>query len=114
VLGPRGQQVYADMISNTPDEPAGVEFDALPADADEPTRQDIAERLTPHLEAVRRANPGLTEFRSDAPGGEQFAKTTIDKAMQELYNPAQLDVLARIGNIIRSGGPEAAAASGDT
>ena len=102
VLGPRGRQVYADMMRETPEDPAATELDNLPADADEATRKDLAERLAPYLRAVRQANPGLDESRADAPRGERFADKAIGAAMIELYNPAQLDVLRRSGEILRT------------
>jgi DNA-binding transcriptional MerR regulator len=102
VLGPRGRQVYADMMRETPDDPAGTELDHLPADADETTRHDLAERLAPHILAVRQAHPGLNDLRSDAPRGKRFADRAIDAAMLDLYNPAQLDVLRRAGQIVRN------------
>ncbi len=58
VLGPRGRQIYADMMRETPDDPAATELDNLPADADEATRRDLAERLAPYIRAVRQARPG--------------------------------------------------------
>ena len=102
VLGPRGMQVYADMMRETPEDPASAEFDTLPADADEPTRNDLAERLALYIRAVNQAHPGLAESRSDAPRGERFATKTISGAMADLYNPAQLDVLRRAGDILRA------------
>ena len=101
VLGPRGRRAYADMMRDTPEDPAAAELDHLPADADEATRKDLAERLAPHIRAVREAHPGLTEARSDAPRGARFAEKAIDAAMADLYNPAQLDVLRRAGEILR-------------
>jgi len=106
VLGPRGRQAYADMLRDTPDDPAATELDNLPADADEATRKDLAERLAPHIRAVREAHPGLTEARSDAPRGARFAEKAIDAAMADLYNPAQLDVLRRAGDILRASAAE--------
>ncbi|MDH6195543.1 hypothetical protein M2272_002183 [Mycobacterium frederiksbergense] len=38
---------------------------------------------------------------SDAPRGKRFADKAIDDAMLDLYNPAQLDVLRRAGEIVR-------------
>lgn len=107
VLGPRGQQAYAHLLENAPDDPVAYELDELPPDADERTRQDLAERLAPYLQSVRAANPGLAESRTDAPGGAQFADKAINDAMQELYNEAQLDVLRRSRDIIRATTAEA-------
>jgi DNA-binding transcriptional MerR regulator len=102
VLGPRGRQTYADMMRETPEDPAATELDNLPADADEATREDLAERLAPYIRAVREAHPGLDDSRADAPRGKRFADRAIDEAMADLYNPAQLDVLRRVGEIVRS------------
>jgi DNA-binding transcriptional MerR regulator len=102
VLGPRGRQVYADMMRETPEDPAATELDNLPADADETTRRSLARRLAPYIRAVRQAHPGLDDSRTDAPRGKRFADRAIDEAMAELYNPAQLDVLRRAGEILRS------------
>lgn len=102
VLGPQGLRIYADMMRETPEDPAALELDDLPADADEATRQDLAERLAPYILAVREAHPGLDESRSDAPRGKRFADRVIDDAMADLYNPAQRDVLRRAGEILRA------------
>ncbi len=101
VLGPRGQQVYADMMRETPEHPAATQLDDLAADADEATRADLAERLAPYIRSVREAHPGLDDSRDDAPRGKRFADKAIDDAMADLYNPAQLDVLRRAGEILR-------------
>jgi DNA-binding transcriptional MerR regulator len=101
VLGPRGMQAYADMMRDTPEDPAATELDNLPADADEATRHDLAQRLAPHIRAVRDAHPGLDDSRADAPRGKRFADKAIDDAMVDLYNSAQLDVLRRAGEILR-------------
>lgn len=101
VLGPRGRQVYADLIRDTREDPAASELDTLSADADEATRQDLAERLAPYIWSVRQAHPGLTEARADAPRGANFVEKAIDDAMADLYNPAQIDVLRRAGQIVR-------------
>lgn len=102
VLGPRGVQVYADLMKQAPDDPAASEFDDLPADADDTTRLALAERLAPYIWAITQAHPGLLDSRSDAPRGAQFADRAIDAAMTDLYNPAQLDVLRRAADILRS------------
>lgn len=101
VLGPQGRQVYADMMRETPEDPAADELDNLPADADEATRRDLAERIAPYIRSVREAHPGLDESSADAPRGKRFADKAIGAAMLDLYNPAQLDVLSRAGKIVR-------------
>ena len=102
VLGPKGRQAYAEMMRATPEDPAAADLDNLPADADEATRQELAERLAPYVLAVRRANPALDDSRSDAPRGKHFADKAIDDAMSDLYSPAQLDVLRRAREIVRA------------
>ncbi|BBX09717.1 hypothetical protein [Mycolicibacterium gadium] len=89
------------MMRQTPDDPAAADLDNLAADASEETRQALAERLVPYIRAVREANPGLDDSRADAPRGKRFADKVIDDAMAELYNPAQLDVLRRAGELLR-------------
>lgn len=106
VLGPRGRRTYADMMRETPEDPAAKELDALAAGADETTRQALAERLAPYVRAVKDANPSLVDSRADAPRGKRFADRVIDQAMLELYNPAQLDVLRRAGEIVRGQAPK--------
>lgn len=101
VLGPRGQQAYAELIRDSYEDPATREFDILPADADEATREGLAARLAPYIRSVRQAHPALMEARSDAPRGPRFAEKAIEDAMADLYNPAQLDVLRLAGDIVR-------------
>jgi hypothetical protein len=81
------------MLQDLPDDPAAAEFDDLPADADEATRQDLAERMIPYVRALRSKHPAGD---SDAPRGARFARRTLDQAVKDLHNPAQLDVLGRI------------------
>lgn len=98
VLGPEGQKVYADMLRDPEDDdPAHAEFDSLPADADEQTRQDLAERLAPYARGKRDAYPALALAHRDAPRGGRFARETVATAIRELYNAAQIDVMVRVG-----------------
>jgi DNA-binding transcriptional MerR regulator len=112
VLGPRGRQIYADMMRETPDDPTAAELDKLPADADEATRRDLAERLAPYIRAVRLANPELDDSSADAPRGKRFADKAIGDAMADLYNPAQLDVLRRANEMLRDSAGDAGNGSG--
>jgi DNA-binding transcriptional MerR regulator len=100
VLGSARRQAFADMLRNQPDDPVSKEFDTLPADTDEQTRQDIAERWAPYVRELFDEHPDLREPNTDAPRGEAFAKKTIGKALRDLYNPAQLDVLRRVNALL--------------
>ncbi|MFC7327578.1 MerR family transcriptional regulator [Marinactinospora rubrisoli] len=104
VLGPRGLQTYSDLLQDIPRDPTDAEFDALPADADEATRQDLAERMVPYLRELFAENPGLDDVHSDAPKGPRFALETVGKALWELYNPAQLDVMRRVRDLTHGEG----------
>jgi DNA-binding transcriptional MerR regulator len=100
VMGPALRQAYADMLRNRSDEPTNKEFDALPADADERTRRDLAERMAPYVQALFDEHPDLRALNTDAPYGQSFTTKTISKALRDLYNPAQLDVLQRINAVL--------------
>ncbi|MHA6629763.1 helix-turn-helix domain-containing protein [Pseudonocardia sichuanensis] len=100
VLGSRALQAYADMLQNAPTDPVTAEFDNLPADADEHTRQDLAERSAPYVRSLYGEHPGLA-IPSDAPRGAHFVRKTVGTAMKDLYNPAQIDVMRRIDGLLR-------------
>lgn len=102
VLGPRGIQTYSDLLQDLPTDPTTPEFDNLPADSDDSIRQGLAQRIVPVVRALHSAHPGLLDHRSDAPGGVRFVEQTVSKAMRELYNSAQLDVLGRVGKLLRA------------
>ncbi|MFS8099259.1 MerR family transcriptional regulator [Lentzea alba] len=89
---------YAETLKGYSRDPAVVEFDTLPEDADEQTRQNLAERMRamPYMDEMRAAFPDPNGLYSNAPRGVEHAKQTIIKVMLELYNKAQLDVLVRM------------------
>jgi DNA-binding transcriptional MerR regulator len=98
LLSPEALARYAETLKGYSKDPAIVEFDVLPEDADEQTRQNLAERLRamPYLQEIREMFPDPADLYSDAPRGEEHAKQTVIKVMLELYNKAQLDVLVRM------------------
>ncbi|WP_433664155.1 MerR family transcriptional regulator [Nocardia sp. CA-128927] len=102
VLGPSGIDAYIKMLQAYNAEPETIEFDQLPADADEQTRRDLAERMGPQVRAMLAGHPDLLNAYADAPRGAHFAWETVDVAMNDLYNAAQIDVLARIGNEVEA------------
>ena len=97
VLGPQGIRAYAGILrSDAARDALNQEFGTLPADADEPTRADLAQRLLPVVSALQAEHPDVDELSADAPRGARFAERTMDEALVDVYNPAQLDVLARV------------------
>jgi len=75
----------------------GNEINALPVDADEETRQRLAERLAPTLAQNLIDYPWLSDPVGHLSKNERVAQRTFIEAVVELYNPAQLDVFSRAG-----------------
>ncbi|KIF75485.1 MerR family transcriptional regulator [Streptomyces sp. 150FB] len=98
VLGRSALDTYSDTLRTYEPDPALAEFDHLPADADERTRQDLAERMlqAPAVRRMLRDHPSFQELSADAPRGEDFARRTLALAALDLYNAAQIDVLIRM------------------
>ena len=98
LLSPETLTRYAETLKGYSKDPAVVEFDSLPEDADEQTRQSLAERMRamPYMAEMRAVFPDAASLYVDAPRGVKHARQTITKAMAELYNRAQLDVLVRM------------------
>lgn len=84
------------MLRDETRDPTDGEFDALPADADEPTRQSLAERMAPHIRRIRAEHPSLVGPHTDGPRGARSVDEIAAAAVRELYNPAQIDVFRRV------------------
>ncbi|GAA1180501.1 MerR family transcriptional regulator [Pseudonocardia alaniniphila] len=102
VLGPRRLDAYAEMLRSVPPDPTDGEFDALPADAGEEARQDLAERMVPHIRRIQAEHPEMADPPADAPRGARSATRIAAAAIRELYNPAQVDVFRRIQQLLRA------------
>jgi DNA-binding transcriptional MerR regulator len=100
VMGAERFRAYAEMVRTAPTDPTDAEFDALPADADDRVRQDLAERMVPHVRRVWGGTPELSAPDTRAPRGPRFVVETAVAAVQELYNPAQRDVIRRLTALI--------------
>ncbi|MFC4565929.1 MerR family transcriptional regulator [Nocardiopsis mangrovi] len=98
---PKGLRAYADMLRDVPPDPVAAEFDRLPADADEQIRQDLAERMAPYVRALDIGRPGARESADDASGGALAGRSTVGTDLGDLYNPAQLDVIDRMGPLLQ-------------
>lgn len=79
----------------------GDEINALRADADEQTRQRLAERLAPTLAQNLIDYPWLRDPAPHLSTSVSVAQRTFIEAVVELYNPAQLDVFSRAGLLAR-------------
>jgi DNA-binding transcriptional MerR regulator len=71
------------------------EVDALPPDADEATRQSLAEKLAPNIAQNLMDYPWLSDPAKHLSKSEHVTQRTFIEAVVELYNTAQLDVLQR-------------------
>jgi DNA-binding transcriptional MerR regulator len=79
----------------TDTDPVNAELDALPPDADEPTRQSVAERLAPVIAQNLVDYPWLNDPAAHLSRSEHATQQTFIDAVVTLYNPAQVDVLSR-------------------
>ena len=82
------------MVQAEPDE-ASVEFDSLAPDADDATRQRLAETLAPQLAQHLADFPWLLQPAEHLSKSERVTQETFVETYTELYNEAQLDVLVR-------------------
>jgi DNA-binding transcriptional MerR regulator len=100
VAGDQGRDHWNALLKAAARTPAADEFDALPADADEETRSSLAEKMAPYTTDLLAKHPLPADARpSSIREQSTFARTVIE-AMMDLYNPAQLDVIARIWRAI--------------
>lgn len=90
---------FVDTLRDLPPSPVATAFDQLPADADAATRHELAIRLVPRSRTLRVMLPRL---RSATTGLSAAAARTLDEAVRDLYNPAQSDVLRRVGLLLRA------------
>ncbi|MHC5797116.1 MerR family transcriptional regulator [Lacisediminihabitans sp. FW035] len=82
-------------IEHEPRTPAGDEFEALTPEADRESRQRLGELLAPAITRQIERSPWLRNPASKARRDGLDVEATIAAAMQEIYNPAQLEVLYR-------------------
>ncbi len=100
VLDPTAFTTVIDALRALPPSAAGAAFDGLPADTDGPTRHDLAVRLLPRSRTLLPALPA--QWGGTGPSWNAAAVRAVTQAVGELYNPAQRDVLRRIGLLLRT------------
>lgn len=83
-----------DMVAAEVDD-ASVAFDALTPDADEATRQQLAEDYAVPMARDLAKYAWLTDPGAHQPKGPRVTRETLMESVTALFNPAQLDVLGR-------------------
>lgn len=76
------------------------EFTALPADASAEAIEELADRMAPVIARIRAEHPWTADPGAVALRGAEFAREVVTQALAELYNPAQLKVLAHVNHIL--------------
>jgi DNA-binding transcriptional MerR regulator len=98
-------QALADMrhaVENDNDDAVSADFDALPADADAATRQNLAEKYAPSLVRTLRNYPWMdNDAMAHVSKGKSVTRQTFIDALRELHNEAQLDVIHRAKELAR-------------
>ncbi|MGX6607885.1 helix-turn-helix domain-containing protein [Micromonosporaceae bacterium Da 78-11] len=95
ILGSDALKPWADMLQEPVTDPAAVQFTHLPADADENSRAVVAEGLVPYVRRMYAEHPDVGFSNAGTTHSAHFVEANVGKALRELYNPAQLDVLRR-------------------
>jgi hypothetical protein len=95
-------------------DPVNADLDALPADAVEATRQDVAERLAPIIARNLTDYPWLNDPGAHLARSAHATRQTFVDAVVELYNTAQIDVLTRASRLAHEQLRRTRAATDDT
>jgi DNA-binding transcriptional MerR regulator len=99
------------MVESDPED-ADAEFGALPPDADDATRQRLAETLAPQIAQHLSDYPWLTQPDEHLSKSPRVTRETFLETVTELYNEAQLDVLGRASALAAERVGEGAAPAG--
>ena len=96
LLGEEERATYAQLFTDAARVSGDDDFDVLAPDADEATRQELAERMAVGLQRLQEQFSGIDSLGTQSPLGPQRYRTMLGEAMKDIYNPAQLDVLLRL------------------
>ncbi|MEU8382543.1 MerR family transcriptional regulator [Streptosporangium sp. NPDC048865] len=92
------------ILEENPTPALDERFRDLPEDADEATRQAVAEQIAPFVDGGATGHPITLEPRASTPRQAAAARSAVGHALQALYNRAQIDVLRRAYLIGRADG----------
>jgi DNA-binding transcriptional MerR regulator len=84
---------YAELLTEEARTDSDQDFDDLPADADDATRAELAERMAANLKDLHERYPRVLTLGASDP---QRYRQTVQQVSREVYNPAQVDVLERM------------------
>lgn len=87
------------LLATDPNPELDEDFRDLPEDADDATRQALAERLAPVISARGTDHAVELTPRATTPRQAAAAQRAVEHALEALYHPAQLDVLRRAHEI---------------
>ncbi|MGV8858697.1 hypothetical protein [Rhodoglobus sp.] len=82
------------------------EFEGFPANASDTAIDSLAAKMVPVVLAQRERHPNMSDALTHSPHGEQSAESTVAQALAEIYNPAQLRTLKRMGELLLQKDPE--------
>ncbi|GMA33007.1 MerR family transcriptional regulator [Litorihabitans aurantiacus] len=97
-------RLWREAVASAPSDEAAARFTHLEAEADDGVRAELAVGLAAYVRALQAAHPRLADALAGAPGGRAAGIRTLDVALADLYNPAQMDVLARLGRELAAPG----------
>ncbi|WP_229399285.1 helix-turn-helix domain-containing protein [Micromonospora okii] len=100
VLGAETMRAWADMLRKPVTDPVAEQFNTLAPDADEQTRAAVARDLAPYVRALNAEHPGAKITNAGTRYSARYVQQAVSKALAELYNPAQLDVLRRLNRLL--------------
>ncbi|XKK41724.1 MerR family transcriptional regulator [Nocardiopsis sp. ARC36] len=102
LMDPSAMGSYSEALKDRRIVDEEAEFDDLPEDADEETRRELAERLAGPVRGLLADHPVLGDLNLIAPKRPRYAAETSVTALKDLYNPAQIDVMVRLGKLLKN------------
>ncbi|MFX4294167.1 MerR family transcriptional regulator [Streptomyces bohaiensis] len=98
-LTPSAMTVFEEQLA-APRSEVSAEFDALPADAPEEVRQQVAHRMLPEIRQQQAEYPLFDSVGSYSRRDEDLARSVVLHSLVEFYNEAHLDVLRRVNEML--------------
>ncbi|MER5218354.1 MerR family transcriptional regulator [Streptomyces sp. NPDC002838] len=95
ILTPSAMSAIEEQLS-APRSDVAAQFEALPADAPEDVRRQLAQRLAPEVRIQQKDHPFLRDLEASSRRGGAITQSVVVQALVEFYNEAQLDVLRRV------------------